>query len=119
MDNPTPFLPVIIPRPPCCWPAIFGGVNEHLNGVSPFRRLTLKVWQRLDVFCDFAQRAGRRSTWKGNGLVKWTVPRHGYARRMARLLIRTCVAIDKVLEDIRNVVTFDIAAAPDFEGDIS
>ena len=58
------------------WPAIFGGISEHLYGKSPFRRLALGHWQHLDVIGGVAQRAGRRAARKRNGLVEWTIPRH-------------------------------------------
>jgi hypothetical protein len=101
------------------WPAIFGGINEHLNDNTPFRRITLWLWQRLDVICDIAQRAGRRSTRKGNRLVKWTVPRHDLCQPQRELPIRTGVAIDKVAKGFRNVLTIHIAARLDFQRDIT
>src|ERR1700733_16077634 len=100
------------------WPAIFGGINEHFNGKSPFRRVTLKVWQRLDVIGGVAQSSRWRSAWKRNGLVERTVPTHDLSQPQGELPIRTGVAIDKVSKRFRNIVTIDIATALDFEGDI-
>jgi hypothetical protein len=44
--------------------------------------------------------------------------RHGLRQLQRELPIGICVAIDKVLQYIRNVVTIDIATTSNFEGDI-
>jgi hypothetical protein len=44
---------------------------------------------------------------------------HGLRQPQRELPIRTGIAVDKVPKRVRNVVTIDIAATLDFEGDIS
>jgi hypothetical protein len=84
------------------------------------------------------QRPSRRSRWPyaerigpnsydeagivGLGTTDWRLwlgVGHGLGEPQPELPIRTDVAIDEVFKRFRNIVTIDIAAALDFEGDIS
>ena len=58
------------------WPAVFGRIDQHVNGKPPFRAVALGFWKLLDIVGGVTQRSRRPAIRQGNGLIERTVPGH-------------------------------------------
>jgi len=56
--------------------AIFGGIDEHLDGKPPFLAITLWLRKLPDVVGGVSQGLRRRSLRERDRLSEWTIPRH-------------------------------------------
>jgi len=58
------------------WSAVFGGVNQHLDGKPPFLTISFQQRKLPDVVGGVPQGLRRRPLRKWDRLIEWTVPRH-------------------------------------------
>jgi hypothetical protein len=58
------------------WPAILGGIDEHLDGEAPVRTIVFAFGELADEIRGVTQRSGDFSGSQGNGLRKRAIPRH-------------------------------------------
>jgi hypothetical protein len=56
--------------------AVFGGIDQHLNGKPPFLTIAFQLGKLPDVVCSVPQGLRRRPLRKWDRLIERTIPRH-------------------------------------------